>query len=46
MKKPTISEILSAIVFLPPAKKPLLKIIRKIAKSCFNFVGKVLGIFL
>jgi hypothetical protein len=46
MKKISISEILSAFVFLPPANSKSLQLVRKFAKFCFRILGIVLGMFL
>jgi hypothetical protein len=42
VKKISISEILSAIVFLPPAKTGLIKILRQMTGSFFRSLGKLL----
>jgi hypothetical protein len=46
VKKISNAELLTVIVFLPPAKNPVLKTLRKIASCFLNFGGKILGAIL
>ena len=44
--KISISEILSAFVFLPPAKSTFLNFTRQVAKALFKSIGKLLTMIL
>ena len=45
-KKTRYSEILSALVFIPPAKNKIVNIIHSLLKKLFRLSGKIISTFL
>lgn len=45
-KKQKYAEILSALVFMPPAESKITAVVRTVSKNIFNLTAKILSIFL